>query len=315
MATKFQSPPREADRGAGGNQSSPWTDGSPAIIPNAHQGDLCARDTGAAYRIFISRPLLPPPPSGYPVVYVLDANSAFATMTDAVRLQSARPMTTGVAPALVVGIGYPTDLPLDPVRRTFDYTPPAARESLLPGPDGSPWPPVGGADTFLDFIEDELKPAIARNFLVDAGRQVLFGHSFGGLFALHALFTRPDAFQTYIAGSPSIWFGNRTVLETERRFTERLREAHREVRLMIGVGALEQTLSERERAIPELANRAGWLERNRMVDNAREMAGRLGALAPHGLTVQFHEFEGENHVSVIPALASRALRFALVPNS
>lgn len=286
---------------------------APVVIPNAQQYDLAARGSGAAYRIFVSRPLLPPPPSGYPVIYVLDANAVFGTMTEAVRLQSARPLTTGVSPAIVVGIGYPTELPIDPVRRTLDYTPPVPAETLSPPPDGSVWSPVGGAAAFLDIIEDEIKPAIARDYPVDAKRQVLFGHSFGGLFTLYALFDRPGCFQAYVAGSPSIWFGNRAIIDMEQSFVERLRQGNRDVRLMIGVGGLEQTMSERERATPELAYRADWLAQNRMVDNAREMAERLGALACDGLTVQFRAFEGENHVSVIPALASRALRFALAP--
>jgi predicted alpha/beta superfamily hydrolase len=48
-----------------------------------------------------------------------------------------------------------------------------------------------------------------------------------------------------------------------------------------------------------------------MIDNAVEMAARLHELTPHGLQVTYCQFEGENHVSVIPALVSRALRFAM----
>jgi predicted alpha/beta superfamily hydrolase len=69
---------------------------------------------------------------------------------------------------------------------------------------------TGGNDAFLSFIIDELKPAIAKATQVDPGRQALFGHSLGGLFVLHALFSRSDAFDTFIAGSPSIWWGKKS---------------------------------------------------------------------------------------------------------
>lgn len=267
-----------------------------------------ARASGAAFAIFISTPAQPPPEAGYPAIYLLDANAAFATMVEALAMQSSRPATTGVQPAIVVGIGYPTDLPLDPVRRTFDYTPAVAAASLSPRPDGTSWPPTGGADAFLDFIEGELKPSIARDFPIDASRQGLFGHSFGGLFTLHALFTRPTSFHSYVAGSPSIWFGDRSILKAERAFSTQLSAAPRALRLMIGVGGLEQTLPS---SAPPGSPRAAWVTRNRMIDNARDMAARLRELAPHGLDLRYEEFPGENHASVIPALTSRALRLTL----
>ena len=287
----------------------------PAVITAADQRDITSRCTGAVYRIFVSRPLLPPPTTGYAVIYMLDANAAFGTMTEAVRLQSARPQVTGVEPAIVVGIGFPTDLPFDLRRRTLDYTPDVDRMALAATPDGSEWPPTGGAAAFLDFIEDELKPMIAAELPINPARSVLFGHSFGGLFALYALFNRPSAFQAFVAGSPSIWFGERVILKSERNFAEKLAATAHAVRLMIAVGELEQTVSARELAANDGGKRAAWVKQNRMVENAREMASRLAELSPHGLRLAFEEFPGENHVSVIPALISKALQFALEPAS
>lgn len=287
----------------------------PVTLPRTERRLMQSRASGAEYVIFISTPSQPPPPAGHPVIYLLDANAAFGTMVEALAMQSPRPEATGVRPAIVVGIGYPTEQPLDPVRRTYDYTPAVSPERLSPRPDGTPWPPTGGADAFLDFIEDELKPAIARDFPVDPTCQGVFGHSFGGLFVLHALFTRPGTFRSYVAGSPSIWFGERAILDAERAFGERLGTVPRPIRLMIGVGGLEQTPSPRPEAKAASAARAEWVTRNRMVDNARDIAGHLRELAPHGLELCYEEFPGENHVSVIPALMSRALRLALAPTT
>lgn len=267
--------------------------------------------SGAEFRIFISKPSGPAPAGGFPVIYHLDANATFATLADALTLQSARPEATGVDAAVVVGIGYPTEMPLDPVRRTFDYTPDVDRARLAPRPDGTEWPPTGGAAAFLGFIEEHLKPAIAAEVPIDPARQALFGHSFGGLFVLYALFRKPSAFRSFIAASPSIWFAGGAILESERAFAAALAEKRQDVRVMIAVGALEQTLSARERARSDGSKRARWLAQNRMVGNAREMAGRLASLECRGVAVTYEEFAGENHVSVLPAAISRALRFAL----
>lgn len=85
-------------------------------LPGTERRVLHARATRREYHIMISRPVgKPPSPSGYPVIYLLDANAAFGTMAEAVGLRSRRPEVTGVVPSVVVGIGYATDEPLDPV--------------------------------------------------------------------------------------------------------------------------------------------------------------------------------------------------------
>jgi predicted alpha/beta superfamily hydrolase len=244
---------------------------------------------------------------------MLDGNAAFGTMTEAVAMQSARTEATGVAPALVVGIGYQTSDLFDPLARTFDYTPEVDRAALSRRPDGSEWPPTGGAAAFLDFIEDELTPVISVEFFIDRTRKVLFGHSFGGLLTLYALFHRPSSFQSYIAASPSIWFGDRAILAAEREFTGGVHDLTHDLRLMIAVGGLEQTLSQQELEMPGGSPRVPWIEKNRMVDNALEMAERLERLQTPRLQVAYEELPGENHASVVPALVGRALRFALAP--
>jgi hypothetical protein len=52
----------------------------------------------------------------------------------------------------------------------------------------------------------------------------------------------------------------------------------------------------------------------RMVDNARDLAGRLAALPGHrGYKVRYVLFPEETHTTGIPASASRGLVFALTP--
>ncbi|RKN84830.1 alpha/beta hydrolase [Paenibacillus ginsengarvi] len=252
---------------------------------------MVSQEEKREYRIFVSVPASPPPEGGYPVLYTLDPNSVFGTLTEAVRVQGNRPEKSGVIPMLIVGIGYNAEVPFAP-GRYYDYTLPADVSELPARPDGSPWPKHGGADAFLRFIEQELKPVIEREYPVDRSKTALFGHSLGGLFVLHTLFTKPSAFRTYIAGSPSIHWSRRLFDEEERDFVRRCNAQGVEASLFIGVGGLEGS------------------HKSRMVDNARELAERLAPLEGKGLKLRFHEFPDEGHVSVLPPLVSRAVRFA-----
>jgi predicted alpha/beta superfamily hydrolase len=262
------------------------------MIPRTVEKIMCSRDGKREYRIMVAKPAAEPPPSGYPVVYLLDANSVFGTMEETVRVQGSRPEKTGVVPAVIVGIGYPTEAPFASARY-YDFTMPSAVTEAPARPNGAAWPEQGGAESFLAFIEETVKPEIEREYTIDRGRQTIFGHSLGGLFVLQVLFTQPGLFQTYIAGSPSIHWNKRNLLEAERNFTARSDVDFGKIGLMVAIGELEKS------------------HKSGIYDNAKELAERLSGLADRGLRLQFKSFEGEGHVSVLPALVSRAARFAL----
>ncbi len=250
---------------------------------------------GRHYRVLIARPHQPAPPEGYPVIYVLDGNSAFGTVVDAVRMQGRFPGQTGIAPSVVVAIGYPTEQPFDPDRRIFDMAVHAPTALFPPRPDGQPRTDMGGgADDFLAFILDELKPAVEAAHPVDRGNQTLLGHSIGGLFTLHALFTRPAAFQHYLALSPSVWWRQRYILAEQQRFIAGRTAGDPPVNLFVAAGEFEQDDTQPSEV--------------RMVDNAREVVARLAPLSARGVRAQFHFIEGEHHRSTLPTVLSRALR-------
>ena len=100
--------------------------------------------------------------------------------------------------------------------RTRDLTPTKAT-----GPNAAQFPTAGGADNFLKFIETEVIPEIEKRYRVQPYR-VLAGHSFGGLFAVHALITRPELFNSYVAVSPSLqWSDDATLKRAEEFFKTR----------------------------------------------------------------------------------------------
>jgi predicted alpha/beta superfamily hydrolase len=166
---------------------------------------------------------------------------------------------------------------------------------------------MGGADRFLAFLEEDLKPLVGREFPVHPERQALFGHSFGGLFALHVLFTRPAAFRTYVAASPSITWGEPAIGQAERRFVETCHDGP--VRLLVTVGEYEQKLAPYERSAGKAAEREAYLQEFRMIDQARALVGRLNGLQRPGLVAEFKEYAGEGHMSLVPSAMSHSLRF------
>ena len=107
------------------------------------QRDLEASD-GNVYRLLVSLPSEPAPPSGFPVIVLVDGHALFATAVAAARLQAGRPEVTGIGPSVVVGIGYPSEALFDIALRQRD---------LLPQP--------GGAERFLDVIVTDATATVA----------------------------------------------------------------------------------------------------------------------------------------------------------
>lgn len=262
-------------------------------IPQSRKWIMQSKEKGREYHIMIAMPSQAPPPSGYPVVFLLDGNSVFATMAESLRMQCHRPDKTGVIPAIIVGIGYDTNQPFAP-NRYYDFTP-VSSSVYSHNSDGLPLPEQGGATAFLNFIENELKPKLNKEFVIDNSRQAIFGHSLGGLFTLYVLFTRPEAFQFYIAGSPSIHWNQEFLLEEERKFTSRLARESFSANVLIGMGELEKRHPARN------------------YDHAKALAERLSFFTDYGVHAKFTSFADEGHVSVLPALISRTLCFSLKP--
>ncbi|MBL8643908.1 MAG: alpha/beta hydrolase [Rhodospirillaceae bacterium] len=279
----------------------------PIVIHNGQEHTLSSADGKRDFRVFIVAPDAPAPEAGYPVIYILDGNSILGTIADEVKRQL---HTTYKVPAVVVAIGYPGEDPWNDQRRDFDLTPRVPDGDKLKGPGGEPMAPTGGADLFLEFIEQTVKPVVERDYKIDRSQQTLAGHSFGGLFTLHTFFTRPETFQNFVAMSPSIWFADNYLLTEEAAYRAKFSEMPDKARLLITVGGCEQTIGECDPAMQSSPARDAWLgAKGRQVDNAVEMHKRLSALK--GDAVNVYVIPGEHHVSVLAASVSRAVRFAL----
>lgn len=272
---------------------------APLVVPGAQQFDITSTAGKRTYRIFVGMPAKPAPAGGYGVLYVMDGNAMFLTALESVRALERRPDVPKDLATVVVGIGYPDGVDTG-VERTFDLTPPGSGNPRIQAPSG-------GADGFLAFIEQDLKPKIASLAKTDPDRQGIFGHSFGGLFVLHALATKPGVFQSYMAASPSVWF--------DPPIRERLGAAKPSPdalpRLLVTAGEYEQTPSPSMRVQPDAERMMAVLRERRQVDSARGIAEQVGKA--HGMETRFIEIPGEDHGSVIPSAIGRAVYFMLAP--
>ncbi|MBL8265002.1 alpha/beta hydrolase [Steroidobacter sp.] len=125
----------------------------------------------------------------YPVIYLLDGETHTALTAETVAFMASNVL---MPEAIVVGI------PNGVLSRSHNLTPPSSVAAEMKDAEG-------GASEFLSFIVDEVAPWIEQRHRTEPFR-ILIGHSYGGLFAMHTLLTRPDAFNAYLALDPSLWY-------------------------------------------------------------------------------------------------------------
>jgi uncharacterized protein len=268
--------------------------GNGFLIPDIQEYHIVG--INGAYRIFVVAPVAPPPPGGYPVLYLLDGNAWIGGAAEALRLQARFAKQSNIEPMMIVAVGYPGANPIDLGRRAYDYLPPHSSQKLSARfMQGAPWHQPGGADAFLDFLTGQLRQAIQDRYPVNSKRSTLCGHSFGGFFTLHTMLTRSDIFQKYAALSPALWWDDgRMGRESELLIRSLAPSLNAEVLICVG----EKETPDR----PKISQR--------MIDDAVKLARHLEQFGPVGVRTTCQILEDETHQSVPVTALSRVLRFA-----
>jgi len=138
----------------------------------------------------------------YPVLYLLDGDAHFYSVTGIIR-QLSSVNGNSICPEMIV-VGIPnTD-------RFRDLSP--THVDVIFG-DSTMAQSSGGGGRFLDFLEQELIPHIESKYPASSYRTFV-GHSPGGLMVVHALFNRPKLFHNYIDLDPSLWWDVQALLKT-----------------------------------------------------------------------------------------------------
>jgi predicted alpha/beta superfamily hydrolase len=225
---------------------------------------LQSPQTGTEYWIFVEAPEPAGEPGPWPAVAFVDGDNLFSFGADGYRQARA---ACAVPPILLLGIGYGAGFGKPRNKRVRDYTATAMATEME----------SGGAEEFHSFLADTLWPELARRYPLREDERGLAGHSLGSLLVLHALFRPKPFFTHFLAGAPSIWWDDRSVLAQ----VAHLREWQDGLpgRLYLGVGAQDT---------PSMLGDLDLLERQ---------------LTEHpfsGLEVISERLPGKNHYDVLP---------------
>lgn len=180
----------------------------------------------------------------YPVLYVLDGGvqQDFHHISGLAQLGTVNGTTRDV---IVVGVAS--------VDRRNELALPTTDPELI-----ARYPTQGDSERFRRFLLTEVLPFIEARFRTD-GHAALMGESLAGLFVVETFLTSPEAFDAYVAVSPSLWWdGGALAASADRRLADHPAGARRLI-LTLGdegpemerpMGVLTEALG--RRAGPEL---------------------------------------------------------------
>jgi predicted alpha/beta superfamily hydrolase len=154
----------------------------------------------------------------YPVIYLLDGgvDEDFIHVAGLVRFNTTA-WVSRVPRCIIVGIAN--------ANRTRDFTFSTPNLDFLKamGFDKSNFGAHGGSAKFIAFIEKELQPYIQAHYKTN-GSKTIIGESLGGLLATEILLRHPALFNTYIIITPSLWWGNQSLLSHANLLTARAKD-------------------------------------------------------------------------------------------
>lgn len=246
----------------------------PLQLPRTHQFTLSS-STDIHYDIVVQLPqgYQNDTNKSYPVVYITDAPYAFPLVASALRPAS---NAGEIQSAILVGLGYQQGV--DGVTsRIHDYT---------PSHDTSWQRSTGGADAYLGFIGDVVKPYINKTYRADQQQEIFIGQSLGGLLAAHALISQPNLFDSYLISSPSVWFHDDALLKLAAQQTTQPTQVY------ISVGELETPQHGLQHDM-----RAG----------AQRLYQMLIEQAPKSTQVSFHTVANARHTTAFPTAVAQGL--------
>lgn len=211
----------------------------------------------------------------YPVLYILDGEVYFYTVTGVVEHMSSSNIQ--IPEMIVVAISNTgPDEGADHDNRTRDLTPTHATTEFG-GKNTDMLDSSGGGDKFLAFIEKELIPKIDATYRTRKYR-TLVGHSFGGLTVLHSFLTQPGLFQNYVSIDASLWWDSEILNKRVQEFVANNKDIKARVFMSNADYKAEDMSSMR-------------------ISNMR-FAEQLQKAGIPGLDVKLQKFPGESHGSV-----------------
>ena len=253
-------------------------------LTNTEIREFESKITGIKYILYVSLPRqYHKKTQDYPVIYTLDADYSFALAHNITQHFVDR----GDLPCMIiVSIAYKgasQDMYTYRYNRVRDYTP---VESYIPlkGYNDISMKISGGGKKFQSFIIQELIPFIDTNYRAKKNDRTIVGHSLGGLFGAYMLFNKPEIFQKYILVSPSLWYAENLIFETEHNYASLHDSLNASV--FITVGGSELVMR---------SYHDGFVQ-------------QVQSRSYKKLKFSSHVFEDETHNSIFPVALTRGLR-------
>jgi predicted alpha/beta superfamily hydrolase len=261
---------------------------APKVVGTAKGNIIKSSFNNKTYRLYVS---LPKTYSNldtlhYPVLYVLDGKFSFTSFHS---IREVLDLGKEIKEIIIVAIADSGETDSDWLAERYnDFTPSNVPQSdiqwskMMNISDGKL--KSGGADLFLNTLQNNMIPFIDKHYKTNTDRG-LSGHSLGGLFVGYCLVKKPDLFKRYGINSPSFWWNNNEILSLENSFAKQGKSISANVFLS-----------------------AGALEGNMMISPMTAFTDSLKNHDYKGLIITSQIFDGETHLSVVPACSSRTLK-------
>lgn len=256
-------------------------------LPLSEVRSVHAESNNKDYELYIQLPAsYKNSTTAYPLIIVNDSRFAFPLASGAMQLMGDRV----VKEAIVVGVSYSKGDD-STISRTRDYTPTYSPNE--PNGHSSAARKVSGhAKEYTAFLADQVIPLMQQNYRVDSNSKIFVGHSFGGLLGSYILVNRPEVFDHYIIGSPSLWYDNKVIFAMEKAYAEK----HKSLKA---------------HAMIYVDDNDGSLNNKKMADDVLAFEKILRSRNYSGLNLRVEVIKDENHHSVFPGLLSRGLMAAI----
>lgn len=257
------------------------------ILPHSEIRSIHANSNNKDYELYIQLPAsYAESTKNYPLVLMNDSRFAFPSASGAMQLMGGEV----IQEAILVGISYSKGDDRG-VSRTRDYTPTFSPMEKS-GHSSASRLASGHAREYVEFIADQVIPLLQKNYRIDQANKVFVGHSFGGLLGSYILVNRPEIFNHYIIGSPSLWYDNKVIFQMEKQYAKKQKALTANVMIYAD-------------------DNDGSLNNRKMADDVLAFEEILRSRNYTGLKLKVEVIKGENHHSVFPGLLSRGLMAAI----